>query len=281
MHSVFNATSLHGVFRNDTVTPPFENFLGSKTLEVRYEFFAMLISIIPWNVLLLSLCSSIDNFTVGVAFGASGGKSSISVLQNFVISFANAVGQGCFMLFGVLISTGLERLFAARFLGLLPAFVFFYLAGKEFFRARNRIKKQFIRANISKIDEKIPLLTNYAAPVDITELCAQKFRKTAPLTERQKIVNKIRKMTWMEALSMSVALSLSNMAAGLAGGMSAMSPLWGVLSAFAISFLMMDLGVRLMSDLRNTISFTAKGVQYFSATLFSFLAVYNVATVFL
>ena len=55
-------------------------------------------------------------------------------------------------------------------------------------------------------------------------------------------------MTWLEASSMSIALSISNMAAGLAGGIANMDLTWGLVSGFLISFIMMHLGVVMMSS---------------------------------
>ena len=92
-----------------------KHFAGSRSFQVQYEILQHVVTVVPWNVLLLSLCGSFDNFTVGVAFGASGGYGSISVMKNTVISATNALGQCLFMVGGAMLSAQLEQYVLVRF----------------------------------------------------------------------------------------------------------------------------------------------------------------------
>ncbi len=170
----------------------------------RYATVQRYTSAIPWNIVLLSICSSLDNFTVGVAFGASGGSQAISLLQNVIISAVNALGQFLFMFGGQVMANKLETLGCTRYLGLLPMCLFMYLAGKEFYDAYQLHREDGDVLEVQLLMQPLRSRTN------------------EPVKKEESL--KSRRMTWYETASMSLALSFSNMAGGLAGGLAAMSP---------------------------------------------------------
>jgi len=191
-----------------------------------------------WAAFLLAVATSMDNFVIGLTYGARG--KLFSHFQNLVIAAVNAAGT--------MLSMGAGEITRV----LIPEYVAKYLAGFLFICIGLDTLRQIPTRSLG-------LARDSSKQFEEIEIAMPTIASPRPsglevLSMREDSKNKQR--TYSETLSIAVGLTFSNLAGGVGAGLADLDIILVTVLALLANFALLDIGERIGMSIRGTLPTT-------------------------
>ncbi|MDD3223778.1 MAG: sporulation membrane protein YtaF [Clostridium sp.] len=184
-------------------------------------------------ILLIAFVSNLDNFAVGVSYGAR--KIFIPFKANFIIAIITGLGTLISMILGKFISN-IFTTSEANFLGgLVIVLVGVWIFAKELIDLLKK-KKGINECEEKNIDRNIQ---DYGLIREIPRILENPFLADNDFSGY---------ISMRESVVLGSALAINNMANGIGAGLAGLNPIATALSAFVISLIFVWIGIKLGHD---------------------------------